>query len=200
MAIKNIFLLIVLVSNMLFTACGQPVPPNPTDTTSEPIPSNTSLGEIQAVYYISPEGSDDNNGSFSNPFKTLQRARDEIRTINGNKSGDIIVYLLPGIYDLTYLFELAEQDSGTNSYNIIYQAYYDKNAIVSGGLRIPPTDWLLYDSANNIYRAYIGSRETRQLYVNGERAIRVRGPKDPDGFRDFVRKPYGYTDHATFFL
>jgi hypothetical protein len=36
----------------------------------------------QATYYVSPDGSDSNSGTISAPFKTLQHARDVVRTVN----------------------------------------------------------------------------------------------------------------------
>ena len=146
-----------------------------------------ALGGIQATYYVSPNGSDSSDGSRSSPFKTLEKARNEVRKINKNMSGDIIIYLLEGTYNLSATFDLISEDSGTNSYNLIYQAYNEKTAVISGGLQIPPANWSLYDSTKNIHRAYVGSLETRQLYVNGKRAIRAQGRMS-----GFTKKDYGY--------
>ena len=151
------------------------------------------LSETQAIYYVSPKGSDSNDGSLSSPFKTIHKARDEIRNINQSMSGDIIVYLLKGNYILSSPLELTPQDSGTNSHNIIYQSYCDKTAVISGGIQIPSTDWELYDHKKNIYRAYVGTLETRQLYVNEKRAIRAKGPKNPEGLSK-TTDGYAYTN------
>ena len=129
---------------------------------------------VQATFYVSANGSDANAGSLSKPFKTLEKARNEIRKINLSMSGDILVYLLPGTHPLSAPFTLTSQDSGSNGFNVIYQAYTEKSAVISGGIQISPENWSLYDEAKNIYRAYVGALETRQLYVNGQRATRAR--------------------------
>jgi hypothetical protein len=46
-----------------------------------PMPASAA---IQAIYYVSPTGSDSNLGTFAAPFKTITKARDVVRTINGN--------------------------------------------------------------------------------------------------------------------
>lgn len=46
--------------------------------------------------YVSPEGSDGNKGTLEAPFKTIQKARDYIRTIKGEMESDIFVYLRGG--------------------------------------------------------------------------------------------------------
>jgi len=133
-----------------------------------------ALAGVQATFYVSSNGSDANVGSLSKPFKTLEKARIEVRKINLNMSGDILVYLLEGTHQLSSPFLLTSQDSGTNGFNVIYQAYKEKSAVISGGMQIPAEGWSIYDETKNIYRTYVGSLETRQLYVNGKRATRAR--------------------------
>ena len=36
----------------------------------------------QATYYVAPDGDDANPGTITAPFKTLQHARDVVRTVN----------------------------------------------------------------------------------------------------------------------
>lgn len=54
----------------------------------------------QTTYYVSPTGNDSNPGTEALPFRTIEKARDVIRTINSNMTGDIIVYLREGTYAL----------------------------------------------------------------------------------------------------
>src|ERR1035437_5731690 len=52
--------------------------------------SFSSHGVVQATYYISPTGSDANNGLTTNtPFATLTKAQAVVRTINSSMTGDI---------------------------------------------------------------------------------------------------------------
>ena len=128
---------------------------------------------VQANFYVSPNGNDNYPGSLMKPFATIQKAREVVQTINGNMTGDIIVNLREGLYELSAPFILSSVDNGTNGYNIIYQAYQCEKPVISGGIKV--NGWKLYDTVKNIYKTYIDtSIDTRQLYVNGVRAIRAR--------------------------
>jgi len=141
------------------------------------------LDSIQAELYASPSGTG-NLCSVSSPC-SIEDARNKVRTINQNMTGDIVVYLLDGTYSLTSPLQFRENssthDSGTNGYHIIYKANTGANPIISGGQTI--TGWSLYHSGKNIYRAYVGTGlNTRQLYVNDLRAVRARGAVYPAGW------------------
>lgn len=157
------------------------------------IPVSTVHAETQATFYVSPSGSDSNPGTFAQPFATLGKARDEVRAINSDMTGDIYVYLRGGTYTLSDTFELDSSDSGTNGYNIIYKNYADEKPIISGGASI--TGWSLHDSAKTIYKATVPtSFETRQLYVNGVRAVRAKGGQDEVDFASWTKlSSNGYT-------
>ena len=52
--------------------------------------------------------------------------------------------------------------------------------MISGAIRV--SNWSLHDAKLNIWRTYVGPRATRQLYVNGVRAVRARSESYPAGF------------------
>ena len=137
-------------------------------SSSLPVLGNSS---IQAVFYVSPNGSDENPGTVELPFRTIERARDAVREINDDMHGDIVVYLRDGVYEIERTIEFNEQDSGTNGYRVIYQAYPGENPIISGGTRV--TGWEHHEG--NIYKAQL-DRDTklRALYVDGQRAVMAR--------------------------
>jgi len=66
---------------------------------------------------------DSNTGTIDAPFKTIAKARDVVRTVNGNMKSDIYVYLRGGTYNITETITFGPQDSGTNGYRIYYMAY-----------------------------------------------------------------------------
>ncbi|WP_218031487.1 RICIN domain-containing protein [Paenibacillus kobensis] len=122
----------------------------------------------QAVYYIAPNGNDSNPGTLAAPFKTLQRARDVVRTINGSMTGDIIVYLRGGNYPVMSTIDFTPSDSGTNGYRISYQAYANETPILSGGVQV--TGWTQH--SGDIWKAPLSrSNKLRALYVNDKRAV-----------------------------
>ena len=136
---------------------------------------------VQATYYVSPTGSDSNSGtSMSSPFATLDHARQIVESVNSNMTGDIVVYLLGGTYNLNSTIAFTSRDSGTNGHNIIYEAYPGQTPVLSGGTRI--TGWTLHDSSKNIWQAPIPAGfDARQLYINGVRARRAQGSALPSG-------------------
>ncbi|GAA3939250.1 hypothetical protein GCM10022629_56970 [Amorphoplanes auranticolor] len=122
---------------------------------------------VQATYYVAADGDDANPGSLSAPFRTLQRARDVVRTVNVNMTGDIQVYLRGGSYPVGSTIEFGPGDSGTNNYRIIYAAYPGENPILEGGTRV--TGWSQH--TGNIWKAPLDrANKLRALYVNDKRA------------------------------
>jgi len=143
-------------------------------------------------FYAAPDGSG-SECSQANPC-SLVGARNKVRTVSYSMSHDITVYLLDGTYKLSSSFQFMHYDSGRNGYNIIYKAAPGANPILSGGDVI--TDWELYDSEKNIYRAPTpGNFKTRQLYVDGVRATRAMGETSPEGWENI--RSIGYSSASS---
>jgi Right handed beta helix region len=139
------------------------------------------------VLYVSPVGSG-NICSKASPC-SLTGGRDQVRRLKSNMTDDIVVYLRAGTYQLEVPFTLDATDSGSDRYYVIYQAYRDERPVLSGGRTI--TGWSIADEEKSIWKADIGrSFQTRQLYVNGRRAIRARSA---GGLAGASRTPTGYT-------
>ncbi len=80
--------------------------------------------EFSNFYFVSTEGNDESgDGSESNPFKTIEKARDTIRGLNELPENGITVYIKGGEYVLDETFTLTPEDSGTEDKPIIYAAY-----------------------------------------------------------------------------
>lgn len=71
-----------------------------------------SQREVQQELFVSPEGSDSNAGTIDSPFLTVARAQEEVRKYNQNMSGDILVYLREGTYEITEPMQFGVEDSG----------------------------------------------------------------------------------------
>ncbi len=83
-------------------------------------------------YYVSPEGDDLNPGTFEKPFATIQKARDELRSIGDDEKRDgVVVYLRGGEYafDETLVFDM--RDSAPKGKNVKYIAYKDEQPVIS---------------------------------------------------------------------
>ncbi|MEW5979622.1 MAG: right-handed parallel beta-helix repeat-containing protein [Acidobacteriota bacterium] len=132
------------------------------------------LAERQSTFYVSPEGDDANPGTKARPFKTLERARGAVRSVNRGMARDVIVYLRGGTYSLQQTLAFDQRDSGSTNHCVIYRNYAGEHPVISGGKRI--TGWSL-DSSR--WKAQTDVRDFRQLYVNNKRAILARGGRFP---------------------
>jgi hypothetical protein len=129
------------------------------------------------TFFLSPQGNDlKGTGSKSNPWKSIEKARDYIRSegLNENMKHDIIVYLRKGTYELTSTLQFRSEDSGQGCYNIIYKAYPGEVPIISGGKQIigwkevKGKPYWEASLAEGGFADYF-----RQLYVNDVRAERA---------------------------
>lgn len=136
----------------------------------------------QATYYVDfTNGSDSNDGlTLGTAFQSIEKARDVVRTVNSNMTGDIEILIRGGSYYVSNTINFDGADSGTNGYKIRYKAYNNEEVILTGGSAV--TGWTLHDSAKNIYKASVGTIEFRQLYVDGDMATRARTPNKTDEF------------------
>jgi hypothetical protein len=131
-------------------------------------------GVTNGAVYVSPGGDDSNPGTLAEPVKTLAKAQDLVRALNGTMTSDITVYLRAGTYPLTSTVTFANPDSGKNGFYVKYMAYPGERPLITGGL--PITGWKVSDATNGIYSASGITSSFRQLYVNGVKAIRARSP------------------------
>jgi hypothetical protein len=125
-----------------------------------------------AVFVDAQTGSDSNNGTMAEPLATVGAAKALVQRSNQNMKNNIFVFIKGGEYYIDSALEFTEADSGTNGYNIIYMSY-GGTAKLTGGIRAE--GFSLYDNELNIYRAKVGKGvQTRQMFVNGVRAVRAR--------------------------
>ncbi|NIK78732.1 hypothetical protein FHS15_003878 [Paenibacillus castaneae] len=83
--------------------------------------SSMTGGKIQAQFFVAPTGNDTNDGSYDHPFATMQAARDAVRLINEEMTGDIYVFIAPGNYYVNEPITFDKSDSGTNGFDVIYR-------------------------------------------------------------------------------
>ncbi|GIO29611.1 MULTISPECIES: Ig-like domain-containing protein [Paenibacillus] len=141
---------------------------------------------IQAEIFVSPNGNDKNDGSYDKPFATLQAARDAVRKINQNMTGDIYVFIAQGKYYLDETITFDERDSGTNGYHIIYRNLDGlASAEIIGG-KVVDTPWKIVKrtgadadlpavAEGKVYKTHVGTDVIFDtLYVNDKRATLAR--------------------------
>ncbi len=84
----------------------------------------------EKIFYVSPEGNDNNKGTIEQPFKTLERAKLAI-TDNANYT----IYLRNGYYSLEKTFELDKSNIAKNT-KVIIASYPGERAHITGGKKI----------------------------------------------------------------
>jgi len=87
---------------------------------------------------------------------------------------EIKLVLMPGVYDVTSTALTMTRNNTTIADNVHTSivSYKPNEAVLSGGK--PISGFTLHDEDKNIYRAKATDINSRQLYVNGVRAIRAR--------------------------
>jgi len=139
------------------------------------------------VLYVSPTGT----GTACSETRpcSLEGARQKVRTLNATRSDSIVVFLRGGTYELQKPFVLGPLDSGRAPYDVIYEAYPGETPVLSGGIVI--RGWSLADPQRHIWKTTVDSSlDTRQLYVNGVRAVRARSAA---GLAGAFRSADGYS-------
>ncbi|MBT4822348.1 MAG: right-handed parallel beta-helix repeat-containing protein, partial [Lentisphaerae bacterium] len=134
-----------------------------------------------ADFVVSPRGDDGASGAPGAPFRTLQRARDAVRTLR-RESPDlvrpVVVEVLGGTYWLDTVFQLEAADSGTVRSPTVYRAAKGAEAILSGGR--PLRRWEMLPNGHwrgDLPHAAPTDWAFAQLWVNGQRRYRPRLPK-----------------------
>jgi parallel beta-helix repeat protein len=134
--------------------------------------------------FVSPDGSDTWTGTITEPFATLEGARDAIRQIRKDEGGlkkPVTVYLRKGTYYLASPFALTPEDSGTKDAPITYAAYRGEVVVISGGRPIggfSPTQVNGRDVVvADIPDVKSGKWSFAQLFANDRRLSRTRLPK-----------------------
>lgn len=140
---------------------------------------------IQAVFYLSPDGNDSNPGSMEKPFRTLERAKDEIRKINKNMTGDIIVCFASGDYLIKKTILFNKEDSGNNGFRIIYKGIHEPGSARLIGAS-PAVSWEIQEG--KIFRTKIVTdRFINFIYEEGLMAEPARFPNSESGMHTYLR-------------
>ena len=91
-------------------------------------------------FYVSPQGSDFNKGTFESPFASVEAAKNAVRRLKSSNGGllpaDVTVYLRGGVYPIYQTISFTEEDSGTNGHVVTYCAYRDEVPHLVGTKRI----------------------------------------------------------------
>lgn len=88
-----------------------------------------------ADFYVSPDGNDENDGSLSSPFASIDRAKEAVRQLDKNNRNGITVAVKAGDYRVSTL-TFTQEDGGTPDCPVTYCAYGDGEVVLNGGISI----------------------------------------------------------------
>ena len=159
-------------------------------------------GYAQQPIWVSPNGSDKNDGTAAKPYATLPaalRAVREQRRLNRNTATtDYQIVLKSGTYVITDPVFLRPEDAGTPQSQTIITAAPREKPVLSGGIAI--TNWKPFSGKKDGLPAIAKGKvwvaelplvngrlfEFRQLWVNGQKAIRAKD-RNGDSMNRIIR-------------
>lgn len=123
-----------------------------------------SVSAVTSYYVDSTNGNDNNSGSFSTPFRTIQKAASVMA------AGDTC-YIRTGTYNETVI----PTNSGSAGSPITFMPYNNETVTIEGADDV--TGWTLY--SGNIYKATVSAPAglfANQVFVDGNMMTEARWP------------------------
>ena len=169
MIIKRTILTVIIITGfvfLMFLVFGNSIPWSP------------HAGDEGVEFFVDPGGDDKNTGTQASPLASLEGARDAIRTYRETRPEDIpvTVWLADGTYLISKPLRFDANDSGKGEYKVRYKALKGARPVISGGAEI--SGWQHRGDGLWVVKVAheVAEQGFRELFVNGERAIRARHP------------------------
>ncbi|MEU8221098.1 right-handed parallel beta-helix repeat-containing protein [Kribbella sp. NPDC048915] len=128
------------------------------------------------TFWVAPTGDDTAKGTEKSPWKTVTRARDEIRSkhLNDRMNCDLTVNLKAGDYPVGSTIDLDQRDSGKNGHRVVYRSVDGPGkANLRGAEEL--TGWTPYQ--DGIYKTtFDKTKPFYTLFEDGKRATNARYP------------------------
>jgi hypothetical protein len=131
------------------------------------------------VLWVAPDGRDDSPGTSDQPFATLTRARDAVRTLRaGGFGSDVEVRLRGGEYRFAETLVLTPGDGGTALHTVTFAAAEGERPVIKGSRLLTGT-WQRVDG--DLWKLFVPAAANRQwvfrsLFRNGDSLRRGREP------------------------
>lgn len=125
-------------------------------------------GSYSVEFYVSPSGNDANDGGYSQPFKTLEKARAAVRSelTKGLPVKGVAVWLRGGLYERNTTLELTAQDSGSKTVPVAWRGYPGEVIRVAGGRKLDSAWFTLVNSSSPIWSRLDDAARGKVLQVD----------------------------------
>ncbi len=144
------------------------------------------FGHAHAVnpIYVSPTGSDSNDGSQAHPFKTPDKARQAVAAIPCNQR-PVTVYFASGFYPLSSTWTFTSTDSGCSATETVTYTAQPGDAttpIISGGIILNTANGYTWTNVSGTHQwwvqlaaaQFIAGFSPEAMFYNGTRRFRAR--------------------------
>jgi len=127
-------------------------------------------------FYLSPDGQDSNTGTRENPFQSLEKAKETVRTqLKKTPDQSIVVNIQGGVYYLETPVVFTSEDSGSEKSPVMYRAADGQTPIFTGSRKLK--DWQLLDNQEKL--ALLPDTAKGKIYVTDLIAAGIRDFGDP---------------------
>lgn len=169
------FFVLIIASVFILTACKNDLKPEsykPFTAEAINVPAYANPYNL----YVDVNGEDINNGTVSEPLKTLQAAVDKLKLLQQDtditSANDcFIININKGLYNIDNAVLIDEKI--TETLPVIICGDKDEMPVLSGGRQFKGGFSLYQDG---IYKMNVGTEKFREIYIDGKTAIRARYP------------------------
>ena len=179
----------------------------------DPAETNVAMESVEGfagaeIFVSDAAGSDTAAGTLAAPYKTLQRAQRQVRSIiRAAKGQPITVNIRAGFYQVNETLTFGAADGGTAEAPVLWTAYQNEDVIISGGQRVSGLQWEPAGASSGLgarvmkasVPAALHAENWTSLFVGPRRAIWARWPNgDPSADSGLcLRRAAGQIDPHT---
>ncbi|MDR1880829.1 MAG: right-handed parallel beta-helix repeat-containing protein [Tannerellaceae bacterium] len=130
----------------------------------------------ESIVYVAPDGDDRNAGTQEQPLKSLERAKNAVRTIRSEKPRQrVTVCFKGGVYPLEQTVAFTPEDSGEEQSPVVYKAMEGETPVFTGSKALGK--WTVVDDASEL--AHLSPSLHGKIYVTDLPAAGITDYGDP---------------------
>jgi hypothetical protein len=108
------------------------------------------VADAETTFCVATNGNDANPGTRGRPFRTLERAREAVRSAGPRRARQVVVR--GGTYEFSASFALGPQDSGTAKHPVIWEVAKGETVRLEGGRKLPASAWQPVEDSATLQR------------------------------------------------